>query len=330
MSRGFQRQPIFLDDNDRCHFLELLEKMVERYSIMLHAYTLMENHYHLLIETPEANASRALQWLNVSYSVWFNQNHQRMGALFQSRYKSVLIEDAGGWALACSVYIHLNPVRIHALGLDKTSRALEKSGAAPEEDGQELLQARLEQLHGYVWSSYRAYTGVVKSPAWLTCWTLLARTASEQPYRAYRKYVEEQLGAPEGPDDEMFLTPLVVGSAEFQAQAGGRRLKALPVTGSALPWRRLIPFEAVVKGVEELKGEAWASFANRHGDWGRDLAFYTGRRRCGLTMRELGDAVGVSSAAVGQSVSRMERKLFATPGLREQFLALERILERGV
>jgi len=329
MSRGFQRQPIFLDDKDRLHFLELLEGMVERYNVVLHAYVLMPNHYHLLLQTPHANASRALHWLNTGYSVWFNRHHGRTGALFQARYKSVLIEGEGDWAFSCSVYVHLNPVRIQALGLDKQGQALENAGVVPEES-EKLIRMRLEQLRGFVWSSYRAYTGVAEAPGWLMCGTLLARTGSKEPHDVYRHHMEARLGAVESPDDETFLSAPVVGSAEFLAQAGGRRLKALPATGSALPWRRLLPFEAVVKGVEELKGEEWASFVNRHGDWGRDLAFYMGRRRCGLTMKELGDVAGVSFVAVGKSVSRMERRLSENPGLREQFAALEKILDSEI
>jgi len=95
-SRGFQRQPIFRDDEEHRYFLELLADMVGRYGVILHAYVLMTNHYHLLIETPNANASRALQWLNVSYGVWFNRRHTRSGAVFQARYKSVLVEGTGG------------------------------------------------------------------------------------------------------------------------------------------------------------------------------------------------------------------------------------------
>ena len=71
-TRGLGRRRIFQDDHDRQHFAELLGEMVSRYGVVLHAYVLMDNHYHLLIETPTGNASRALQWLNVSYAVWYN------------------------------------------------------------------------------------------------------------------------------------------------------------------------------------------------------------------------------------------------------------------
>ena len=88
-ARGFERGVVFGDDRERAHFLELLEGMVARYRVKVHAYVLMGNHYHLLIQTPEANASRALQWLNVSYSVWFNRRRQRSGPLFQGGFKSI-------------------------------------------------------------------------------------------------------------------------------------------------------------------------------------------------------------------------------------------------
>ena len=72
MSRGIERRPIFLGATYYRHFLELLEEMSSRFSVEVHAYCLMRNHYHIIIRTPGANTSRAIQWLNVSYSAWFN------------------------------------------------------------------------------------------------------------------------------------------------------------------------------------------------------------------------------------------------------------------
>ena len=97
----------------------------------MHAYTLMGNHYHLLIETPTGNASQALQWLNTSFAVWFKARHGLAGALFQARFKSIPVEGEGSWALTCSVYVHLNPVRVKSLGLGKDDRARERAGLAP-------------------------------------------------------------------------------------------------------------------------------------------------------------------------------------------------------
>ena len=111
LSRGLGKRVIFEDARDHEHFLELLGGMVGRYGVRLHAYVLMHNHYHLLIQTPQANLSRAMQWLNVSYGVWFNKRHDRVGPLFQGRFKALPVEAEGSWALQASVYLHLNPVR---------------------------------------------------------------------------------------------------------------------------------------------------------------------------------------------------------------------------
>jgi REP element-mobilizing transposase RayT len=124
------RREIFETDRDREHFIELLSMMVERYCVVLHAYVLMDNHYHLLIETPEGNASRALQWLNLSHAAWFKAKHSRSGPLFQARFKSIPVDGEGSWALTCSAYIHLNPVRIRSLGQGKEYRAREKADSS--------------------------------------------------------------------------------------------------------------------------------------------------------------------------------------------------------
>ena len=114
-ARGLERRQIFSSERDHEHFLELLEEMWKRYGVEVHAYALMGNHYHLLLRTPEANASEAVQWLNVSYSVWFNKKRDRWGHVFGGRFASVLIDSEGSWALNASVYVHLNPVRVQGL-----------------------------------------------------------------------------------------------------------------------------------------------------------------------------------------------------------------------
>ena len=89
-SRGNERRNVFRDDRDRTRFLELLGELPERFGTLLHAYTLMDNHYHLVIETPEPNLSRAGHWLNVSYSVWFNLRHGR--SLLHLCHNSLLLQ----------------------------------------------------------------------------------------------------------------------------------------------------------------------------------------------------------------------------------------------
>ena len=84
-ARGNEQRQIFVDDKDRRHFLELLESTVGMFGLRVHAFVLMSNHYHLLVEITELNLSRSVQWLNSSYSVWFNRRHRRSGHLLVAR-----------------------------------------------------------------------------------------------------------------------------------------------------------------------------------------------------------------------------------------------------
>ena len=109
-ARGNEKKPIFLTDEDRKKFLSLLESAVERYKAMVHCYVLVDNHYHLLLETPQANLSAVVHYINGSYTSYFNNKHDRCGHLFQGRYKAILV-DKDTYAVELSRYIHLNPVR---------------------------------------------------------------------------------------------------------------------------------------------------------------------------------------------------------------------------
>ena len=123
---GNERRDIFRDDDDRLKFLALLETWVERYRLRLHAYVLMNNHYHLLAETVEANLSQAMQWLNVSYSVWFNRRYQRVGHLLQGRFQGIVV-DWEQWGLELSRYLHLNPVRRQRYATDRKRRQRDRA-----------------------------------------------------------------------------------------------------------------------------------------------------------------------------------------------------------
>src|SRR5438093_2489069 len=143
-ARGNERRAIYRQDRDRQHFVELLPPWLERFRLRLYAYVLMDNHYPLLLETQEAHLSRAMQWLNTSYSVWFNRRHQRSGHLFQGRFQAVMIEPQS-WGLGLSRYVHLNPVRVERLGLDKGSQRRQRVGAG-ERPALEVVRERLCKL----------------------------------------------------------------------------------------------------------------------------------------------------------------------------------------
>ena len=110
MSRGNARQPIFLDDIDRHSFFKNLERCIELHNLICHAYCLMDNHYHLLLETPDGNLSSAMRDVNGNYTQWFNTRHERVGHVLQGRYKAHVIEKEP-YLLEVVRYIVNNPVR---------------------------------------------------------------------------------------------------------------------------------------------------------------------------------------------------------------------------
>ena len=113
LNRGIERRKLFTCREDYQRFLAVLAMMPERLQTQIHAFVLMPNHYHLQIETELANLSQALHWLNVTYSVWFNRRHRRIGTLFQGRFKALLHEPGEPWFRMESIgTFDFNPVKI--------------------------------------------------------------------------------------------------------------------------------------------------------------------------------------------------------------------------
>lgn len=308
VNRGINRAAIFCDQGDGEHFLALLSQISQRYVIEVHGYVLMGNHYHLILHVPEGNLSRGLQWLNVSYSIWFNRRHGRVGPLFQGRFKSVPVA-GGGWLYRLSQYVHLNPVRVKWLGLDKHGRRLEGLGLKQAASATEAA-SRLKVLREHAWSSYRAYAGYSCGADWLHQEKILGRAGGgwAERRKRYRSELERYVSGGYAENwAERLRSNLAVGAEEFLRAV---KCGANPV-GREWPAKRALrglrSFAEVVKAVETVKQEKWTAFVNRHGDWGRDVALWAARACTGQTYRELGAAVGgLDYAAVGEAVRRME------------------------
>jgi len=246
------------------------------------------------METPQANLSQTMQWLNVSYSVWFNRRHRRVGHLFQGRYKGIVVEP-DAWGLELSRYVHLNPVRVGELGLDKESRRRQRLGADEKPNAGEVRE-RIERLRAYRWSSYRAYVGLTRGPGWLQVNTVLKGIGNgslAERRKAYRQYVETAVreGLRESPW-EALEAQMVLGTKSFLERIC-RGVRGDEKEQPALKWLPSRPrWKKVVAVVEAIKGQKWEEFRNRHGDWGRDLALYLGRKYGGLKLKELAHQVG--------------------------------------
>jgi putative transposase len=188
-SRGNERQNIVADDRDRSLFLSLLAHVVDRYGWLCHAYCLMDNHYHLLIETPKPNLSLGMRQLNGRYTQAYNRQHDRVGHLFPGRFTAILVEKEAHLLELCR-YVVLNPVRA-------------KMVPHPRQ---------------WVWSSYRATVGEAAAPAWLTTDWVLSQfgqrigLAREQ----YRSFVAEGRGGPCPWED--LQGQIYLGSEDFVAQ----------------------------------------------------------------------------------------------------------------
>ena len=199
-NRGNARQKVFFSDADRELFLSTLSGVVSRYGWICHAYCLMANHYHLLVETPKANLSIGMRQLNGMYTQAFNRQHKRVGHLFQGRFKAILVEKESHLLELCR-YIVLNPVRIKGSGHAQT----------------------------WKWSSYRATAGLASVPEFLsTDWILrqFVRNRS-QAQKQYQKFVREGLAS--RPWDEL-KGQIYLGSETFieKHSAGKKRLKEIP------------------------------------------------------------------------------------------------------
>ena len=127
--RGNERKAVFRDDTDRSVFLEKLKKSIEIYGVRLHAYVMMDNHFHLIVETPGGNLSEFMRHFNIVYTAAFNRRHKRVGHLYQGRYKAILI-DQESYLLELTRHVHVNPVRVRRAGEKEDERWWMQTGTA--------------------------------------------------------------------------------------------------------------------------------------------------------------------------------------------------------
>jgi REP element-mobilizing transposase RayT len=166
-SRGDRRESIFEDDKDCETFLSVLAEVVDRFNWICHAYCLMTNHYHLLVETVDGNLSKGMRHLNGVFTQSSNRRHRQTGHLFQGRFKGILVEK-DAYLMELSRYIVLNPVRAAMVN-------------SPEE---------------WPWSSYRATMGEARTPKWLSVDVLLNRFGGNRgkAQHLYRQFVLDGIG----------------------------------------------------------------------------------------------------------------------------------------
>ncbi len=183
MNRGANRKFIFTTDEHRELFLDLLNKIVKLYSVEIHSYCIMGNHYHLLIKTPLPNLGKAMQYLNSSYAQKYNQMEKSDGPLFRGRYKAILVQE-DNYLIRVSRYIHLNPF-------------VAKICQSPEE---------------YRWSSYPAYLNKIQNSFVITSTILEAIGGIE----TYIEFMQQDLDEELTKFYEQSLIPSILGDSRFK------------------------------------------------------------------------------------------------------------------
>jgi len=283
-SRGNDRAPIVCDDFDRSKRLDWLRRTVETYAWRLHAFALMDNHEHLFVETPEANLSAGMQYLNGSYTGYFNYRHGHAGHLFQGRFKGHLVEEEGHF-LEVSRYIHLNPVRAR-------------------------LERRPDQ---YRWSSFLGYVRLGRRVPWMTYGRVLADYGGDRAAarHAYGRFVaagaEERVKSPFADA----VGGLILGSGRFVDRI--RQLLGDLPDDAEVPDRQRVrarpPLEAIVAGAAAYFGcdvQDWIA-GRRTDDLSRAVGAYLARRRFGYPAGQVARALGYANhSSVSRAIRRVE------------------------
>ena len=274
-----------MDERDKERFISCLSRMARQFNVLVHSYCLMTNHYHLILETPEGNLSRALQWLNVSYATYYNRRHHYVGHLFQGRFKAVLVDD-GEYLEALSRYIHLNPVR---------------AGVA-------------SYAWNYTGSSCRYFVGSQSAPDLLEINRILGgfgrkRTVARQSYAAYLTEADQA-----NPFDDVVGGSLL-GSKNFIEWVGSTFLSVKKKDREVPQLKELKPRPGVETIVEEVAKHFKVTperilTSGRKLNVERDVEIYLSRELSGLSGQALGRRLGgVSGASITMRFNWIARAL---------------------
>ena len=277
-SRGDDRKKIYLSDSDYKKFLEYILKAKDKYQFYLYAYVLMPNHYHLLIETRQPNLSRIMQYINTSYTVYYNIKRKRCGHLFQGRYKSIIV-DKDSYLLELTRYIHLNPFR-----------------------------AKRRQSHEeYKWSSYKEYINRKRKG-------YIDKEEINKYINISRKQYEKFILDGKGKEKDIFknvYAGCMLGKAEFIEN----RLKDLKgqVEKKDVIYKKELKScmdkEEVIKIVESRYGKGIKELCKRKTPSivERKITIYLMKRFLSLTNKEIGKIFGISYSAVCKVAKDVER-----------------------
>ena len=307
--RGNERREIFKDDRDRSAFLEKLQTSLAIYSVKLHAYVLITNHFHLVVQTPKANLSAFMRRFNVSYTTFYNRRHRRSGHLYQGRFKAILVE-ADSYLLELSRYVHLNPVRVE--GMRRKAMA---------------EQARY--LRRYGWSSLEGYLRGSRRKFWVVYEEVLSYVGGSR--KRYGEFIADGLKRGYATPWEDLQGQVVLGEEGFWERVKERWLGK---GGDVREQPSLRSLEKVGMGEVLRKGAEY--FKLKPEDFKRKRSGYREQRALvmemmvrhgGVSQREIGGYLGgMDYTAISHERARLRERMLKENRLRRWERELESLL----
>jgi REP-associated tyrosine transposase len=295
-ARGHERSAIFRDAEDRSKFLALLQQVATGEKWVVHAYCLLGNHFHLLVETPEGALARGMRDLNGRYAQWFNWRHDRRGHVFEGRYRTAVVEKQTH-LMELHRYIVLNPVR---------ARLAERAG-------------------DWRWSSYRATAGSERAPEWLeTDWTLSQFAARRSAAReAFQRFVSA--GKIAGKEAEALEKAAYLGGKDFvkrmEQMVGSRKSGNEEIPARFRRPTGRAQLEDIRRQVAREWGVQEADLSRRRGGDDKKAAIYLSRKLTRLGGREIGMEFGVKPARVSNVVVQIDSEQSSSLARRIRLVA---------
>jgi len=272
--------------------LEYLESATERYDALIHAYCLMDNHYHLMLETPSGNLPQIMRHINGAYTTYFNIKRKRSGHLFQGRYKAILVE-IDEYAKELSRYIHLNPVRA----------------------------GMVEKAEAYQWSSYRFYIGKKKAPEWLHRAFILGYFSTKESIakKRYHDFVNAFLGEEYESPLKDVVSSTLLGSPDFISYIKENLLSDKKPDKDLPALKELAPKASM----QDIFYEVNESFSN-NAKLARNVKMYLCQKHTGQKLRDIGKHFGISESGVSQAGRRVRTWMEKDKKLRRKIAKLEK------
>jgi REP element-mobilizing transposase RayT len=291
MSRGNEAKEIFTEDSHYLKFLKYIENTYRKFDIILHAFCLMKNHYHLLIETKKANLCRCMHYLNSCYSIYYSYLNKKNGHVFQGRYKAILVEK-DSYLKTLSRYIHLNPIRAKLV----------------------------EHPKDYPWTSYRYFILNEKPPSYLEAKFTLSSYFKDKQH--YGEYVEEGLKKKLSNPLSEAAYGIILGTDKFVKKIKKKYLNESETDSSVTGLSRLAEIDIlpddILSVIEDDRHIAEKEI--------KKLKVYFLHKYTGYTMKEISSkALGkrMTAGGVSQIVSRLEKRAQKDEALKRTMERLE-------